>query len=134
MMKGEFSQYFLAFRGERKKDFAAIILRARAMDKPSALEAVHEFDSAVMTDLHAIRQFADARPHAGRHPFDRQQELILAPLHPGPLYYLLAEVEETADLEAEFRQRLVVRQGELLHAAIGLGRDPMVILLYRNTI
>jgi hypothetical protein len=30
---------------------------------------------------------------------------------------LLAEVEKAADLETEFRQRLVVRQGELLHAA-----------------
>src|ERR1700719_1622292 len=77
MMKGKFAQYFLAFRSKRQKDFATVILRTRALDKSSVLKAVHEFHGAVMADLHALRQFADARPNAGRHALDRQQELIL---------------------------------------------------------
>jgi hypothetical protein len=126
-MKGEFAEYLLAFRGEGKQDFAAITLRARAMDKSSALEAVHEFDSAVMANLHAVCQFADPGPHTGRHALDSQQQLILAAFQASLLHYLLAEVEKAANLVAELRQRLVVGQGELLHAAIASCRDKAVL-------
>jgi len=63
------------------------------MDIPSFFKAVHKLDGAVMTDLHAVRQFADARPDASRHALDGQQQLVLAALHARLLYYLFAEME-----------------------------------------
>ena len=87
------------------------------MDEASGLQAVHQFHGAVVADLHAVGQFANPRPHPGRHALDGQHELILAPLQARLLHHLLAEVEKAANLVTELRQRLIVRQGELLHAA-----------------
>jgi hypothetical protein len=48
---------------------------------------------------------------------------------------LLAEVEEAADLVTELRQRLVIRQSELLHAADCIVlRSSHRSTAYRNTI
>src|SRR5712691_990137 len=54
MMKSELAQHLLALRSKRQQDFAAIILGPRAMDKSSTFEPVHQFDGAVMADLHAV--------------------------------------------------------------------------------
>jgi len=62
----------------------------------------------MVADLHTVGQFANPRAHSRRHAFDRQQELILATLQACFLNHLFAEVEETADLVAELRQRLIV--------------------------
>src|ERR1700722_8498994 len=124
MVKREFAQYLFAFWGQGEKNFAPIIIRAAANNIPSGLKAVHKFDRAVMANLHSIRQFADARTHIRRHPFNRKHQLILAAFQASPLYYLFAEVEKAANLVAELRQGLVVRQSELLHAAIVSCRDP----------
>lgn len=103
VVKREFAEDFLAFRCERQQDFAAIIPGSRAMHKPSRFEAVHQFHRAVVADLHAIGQFADARPHPGRHAFNRQHQLILSALEPCLLDHLFAEVKKAADLIPEFR-------------------------------
>src|SRR6267154_1427132 len=78
MMKSKFAQYLFSFRSKRQKDFATVILRTHAMYKSTVLKAVHEFHGAVMADLHALRQFADAGTNAGRHALDGQQQLVLA--------------------------------------------------------
>ena len=132
MMKSEFAENLLPFRSECQKNFAPIIPRAGAMDIPSAFEPVHQFDGAVVANLHSVREFADARTNVRRHTLDGQHQLVLAAFQARLLYYLLAEVEKSADLVAELRQRLVVGQSQLLHSAIVSCRDP--VLLYRNTI
>ena len=127
MMKGEFAEDFFTFRSESEKDFAAIIVSAGAMDETSGFEAVHQFNGTVMANLHTVRQFANARADARGHAFDGEHELILAALQAGFFNYLLAEMEKAADLIAEFGQCLVVRQSELLHAAIVSCRDAATI-------
>src|ERR1700688_1480286 len=87
------------------------------MDKSSRFQAIDQFNGAVVADLHTIGEFAHSRTHSSRHALDCQHQLILAALEASLFYDLLAEVEEAADLVAELRQRLVVRQSELLHAA-----------------
>src|SRR5580704_703882 len=115
MMKRQLAENFLAFGGEREQDLPAIFLGARAVDESSGLEAVYQLNGAVVADLHAGRQFPNPRPHPSRHALDREHELILAALQPRFLDLLLAEVKEAANLVAELRQRLIIRQGELLH-------------------
>ena len=109
MMQGEFAEDFLASGREGEEDFAAIVLGAGAMDKASGFEAIDQFDGAVVADLHAIGQFADAGAHTGGHPFHGEHELILAAFEAGLLHHFLAKVEEAADLVTELGQRLVVR-------------------------
>src|SRR6266481_4544378 len=115
MMKRQLAENLLAFGGEREQNFAAIILSAAAVYKPSCFQPVHQLHRAVMLDLHAIRQFANPRTYACRHALDRKHELVLTALQACVLHYLLAEVEKAANLETKLRQRLVVRQSELLH-------------------
>src|SRR5271155_953412 len=135
VMKSEFGQDLLSFRGEREQDLAAVVLGAGTMDKASGFQPVHQLDGAMVADLHAGGQFANPRPHPGRHALDRQHELILATLQPGLLHDLLAEVEEAADLVTELRQRLIVGQGKLLHAADwAMPRPGDTFTVYRKAI
>jgi hypothetical protein len=117
MMKRQFSEDLLSLRSECKQDLAAIVFGAGAMDKTSSFQAIYKFDCAMVADLHAVRQFANSRPHPGRHALDGQHQLILATFQTRVLHHLLAEVKEAADLVTELRQRLIVGQGKLLHAA-----------------
>jgi hypothetical protein len=135
MMKRQFSEDFLSLGSERKQDLAAIVLGTGAMDKASGFQAVYQFDSAVMADLHAVRQFANSRPHPGRHALYRQHQLILAAFQARVLHHLLAEVKEAADLVAKLRQRLIVGQSKLLHAADCIvQRSSSTYTVYRGTI
>jgi hypothetical protein len=117
VMQRQLAEDSFSFCSECKQHFAAVVLGARTMDESSGFQAVHQFNSAVVADLHPVGQFANTRPHSGRHAFNRQHQLILAALQTGLLYDLLAEMKETPNLVAKLRQRLVVGQGELLHAA-----------------
>src|ERR1700689_465415 len=117
MMKCQLGQDLFTLSCQRKQNFAAIVRGAGAMHKASGLQAVHQFDGAMVADLHSGSQFANARPHPRRHTLDCQHQLILPALQAGLLHHLLAEVEEPADLETELRQRLIVRQSKLLHSA-----------------
>ncbi len=117
MMQRQFGEHLLSFGSKREQHLAAVVLGPRAVDKSSPFQAIYQFHGAVVADLHAIGQFADSWTNPGRHALDRQHELVLAALQPRLFYRLLAEMEEAADLVAELRQRLVIRQGELLHAA-----------------
>jgi len=116
VVKSELTENFLAFRGQREQDFAAIALGTSAVNETSGFEAVHQLHRAVVADLHAVGQFADPWPNSGREALDGQHQLILAALEPRLLDHLLAEVEKAANTVAELRQRLVVRQGQFFHA------------------
>lgn len=117
MVQSQLAQRFFTFRSERQQNFPPVILGARAVHKAVRFETVHEFDRAVMADLHARCELTNSRPHPGRHALDGQHELILAALQTGPLHDFLAEMKKTPDLVPELSQRLIVRQGELPHAA-----------------
>jgi len=117
MMQRQLGEHLLTLGSEREQYLAAVVLRPRAVDKSSRFQTIHQFHGAMVADLHAIRQFADSRTNPGRHALDRQHKLVLAALQSRLFNRLLAEMKEAADLVAELRQRLVIRQGELLHAA-----------------
>ncbi len=135
MVEREFGEHLFTFGRQREKHFTTVILSARAVDKSSRLQAVHQFYSAVVADFHTIGQFADSRAHPCWHPLDGQHELVLAPLQPCLLHHLLTEVEVAADLVTELRERLVIRQGEPFHAVDCIVlRSNMPFMLYRNTI
>src|SRR5260370_32281364 len=135
MMRRQFAEDLLPFGRKRQQHFAAIVLSTSAVDKSPRLEAVHQLHGAVVADLHAIRQFANQRANSSRRSLYRQDELVLAALPTGALHHLLAEVKEAANLVTELRQRLVVRQGELLHAADCIVlRSSNSLIVYRKTI
>ena len=115
MMKREFAEDLLTLGSERKQNFAPIFLATCAMRKSTSFQAIHQLYSAVVADLHAAGQLANGWTDTGRHAFDRQHELVLASLQTSLLHHLFAEVKKAADLVTELRQRLIVRQGELLH-------------------
>jgi len=52
MMEGEFGQHLLALGSQRQKDFPAIIIRPRAVNKSACFQAVHQFDGAMVADFH----------------------------------------------------------------------------------
>ena len=117
VMERKFAKNFFSFWSEGQQNFPAVILGAPAMDEASGFETVHEFDGAVVANLHAVREFTNSRPDAGGHTFNRQHKLILGALKAGFLYHLLAEVKKAANLVTKLRQGLIVRQSELLHGA-----------------
>ena len=79
------------------------------MHKASRFQAIHQFDGAVMADLHALGELPNPRSDPGWDALDRQHQLILSALQSGFLYRLLAEMKESPNLVAELRQRLVIQ-------------------------
>lgn len=118
MVQGQFGDDALAFGGEGEQDLATVIAGALASHVAATLQTVDQFDRTVMLNLHAVRQFADARANSARHALDGEHQLILATFQPGGLHGLFAEMQVPANLVPELGQRLVVRQGQPLHAKI----------------
>ena len=108
MMQRQFGEHSLSLGSESEEDFAAIVLRPRAMDKSSSLQTVHQFHRTVVADFHTTGQFADSRAHVRRHALDGQHQLVLASFQTCLLYHLLAETKETSNLVTELRQCLIV--------------------------
>ena len=71
-MDREFTQYFLALRGERQKDFAAVVGGALPAHVPAFGEAIGEFHGAVVLDLQSFCEFPDAWPHSPGQSFECQ--------------------------------------------------------------
>ena len=117
MMQREFGEHLFSLGSKRKQHFATIILCPGAVDKSSRFQAIHQFHGAVVADLHAIGQIADSRTQSGRYAFDRQHQLVLAPLQTGFFDCFLTEVEKPPDLKPELGQCLIIRQGEPFHVA-----------------
>jgi hypothetical protein len=108
MMVSEFRQNALTLRRKGEKHLTLIIQRSFATHVSSGLEAVDEFDRAVMLNLQARRQLSHSRPYSSRHALNGQHQLILATLQPRGLDRLLAEVKELPYLKTEFGQCLIV--------------------------
>lgn len=54
VVQGEFAQQALTLRREFDEDFATVDFTTRAVYHPGLLEAIDEFDGAVMLQLHAV--------------------------------------------------------------------------------
>src|SRR2546425_3972874 len=101
MMQGQLGENALTFRSECEQYFTPVVAGTIATHVSSGLKAVDQLNCAVVADLHAVRQFADAWTHSGGHAFDGQHELILASFQSCFFHRALAEMQKFADLEAE---------------------------------
>ncbi len=115
MMQGELRQNALALRGKRQQYLAAVVLGPLAAYIPSPFQAVDQLDRAVVLNLHAVGQFPNARTYSLGYAFDGQHKLILPALQTGCVYGGFTEMQVPANLIPEFRQSLIVRQGQPLH-------------------
>jgi hypothetical protein len=122
-VRGEFAQNLLPARRELYENLAAVFGAAAAGDEAFAGQTVEQFDSAVVLNLQALSQVADARLLADRLSLDGKHDLILLWLDAGPAGGVLAESLEAADLIAKVGQGLVI--GE---------RDTMVVHKQLNAI
>ncbi len=91
------------------------------------LEAIHQFDGAVMLDLQALCENADGRFLCGRNAFDGQQRLVLLRLEPCRARVAFAEVQVPANGISKIRQRLEINavSAGLGHIQVRLYRIPM---------
>jgi hypothetical protein len=96
--------------GNNKLNLTSIVIGAAALHETTPRQTIYEFYGTVGTNLHAIRQRADVRPHVYRQTFQGQQKLMLPRLEASLACGLLAEMQEAANLVAEFRERWIVRQ------------------------
>ena len=117
-MQREFPQHLLPFGSQREQHFTPVLASALPPDIPAGRQPIHQLHCTVVLDLQTLGQFPDPRPHALGQSFERQHQLMLPWLQRGSPGSLLAKVEKAANLVAQFRQRLVIRQRELgCHAA-----------------
>jgi len=88
------------------KDYLpAIRLRALPSQQLRALHAVHHFNRAMMSELHALGEFANRSFPAGWKSAHCQEEKILLRLKARGAGRLLAAIQKMTDLITEFRQR-----------------------------
>lgn len=76
-------------------------------------EPIYQFDGAVMSNLKPLGQISDPRTRLWGHPFQGKHKLVLVRFDTRLARRLLTEVQETADLIAQFRQGFVLGGGEL---------------------
>lgn len=93
---------------ERQQDLAAIGAAAHALQQTVKLQAVHQFDGAVMLDLQPLRERAHGGLLRARQTSNRQEGLMLLGLDARDAGSLLAEIDESANFVAELRERPIV--------------------------
>lgn len=102
-MRENLQQPFTALR-DMKDHLAVIGPAARAADEPLGFEAVGKLDGGVMQNLQALGEYANGRLLSAWQALECEQRLMLMRLDPSRAGCLLAEIQKTADLVAEFRQ------------------------------
>jgi hypothetical protein len=98
---------------EPQQNFAAIRARMLPANGAALDEPVHQLDRAVMLDLQPPRHFADSRPGIHGEAFQSQQQLMLLWLEAMRSRRFGAELEEAANLVAEFRQRSIFSRRQI---------------------
>src|SRR5579862_4673435 len=106
-------QQRLAAAREPEQDFPAILAGLLAPDGAMLGEPVNQLDGAVMLDLQPLSELTNRRAGAFRQAFDRKQQLVLRRLEPILAGRVGAELQEAANLVAEFRQSAVFPRGEI---------------------
>ena len=97
-----------ASRRELNKNLPPIHPAARAPHQPAFLQAIHQFDGAVMLDLKPLRKNADGRFLRGRNTFDGKQRLVLLRLKSRCPRVAFTEVQVPANRISAIRQRLEI--------------------------
>jgi len=111
----ETPQYRGARRPETHQNLAPVARTAGSSDIAVLFQAVNQFDRGVMLKLHLRRELADGGLYAGPESADGEQKLVLARLQAMSSRLFLAEVEESANLEAKFSQGAVFGKGKIVH-------------------
>ena len=93
-----------AGRGKPDPDFAFVLDSSNSGDSARGLEAVHQFNRAVVLDKKSRRDFPDGRLHALGQTLHSQQQLMLMRLDAMLLRRGLTEVKKLPDLPAELGQ------------------------------
>jgi hypothetical protein len=99
---------FFAVAGELDEDSSAVIGSAQAGKETSVDKPIDQLDSAVMLQLHSLRQNTDGRLKAVGKASHRQQQLVLLWLDAGGARDIFAETQKAADLIAQLRHRFKV--------------------------
>src|SRR5437016_1570160 len=98
----QFPQEAFTFWRDAHKHETAVTFAAFAIDEPALLEAIDQFDGAVMTQTEPFRQVADRRLRSVRQSFQGQKEPILSWMKPGRPGRVVAQGKIEAKLIAEF--------------------------------
>jgi hypothetical protein len=106
------AQHFFSLARQRNPDFTPVLRRAVPPHIPACLESVCQLNRAVMLNLQLLRQLPDPRPHIRWQPFQCQHQLMLVRLNSGRARRPLTEMNKTAYLVPQFRQRSVVCQSD----------------------
>lgn len=115
---------------ELEQNLAAVLPTTAALDKSAGRQAVGEFYRAVVLNLQPFCQLANPWSYAGRQPFQRQHQLMLAGFKPSVARGLLAEMQKRANLVPQFGQRLEIGEGEALgHRGIISYQDYIVMCI-----
>src|SRR5882724_13248617 len=118
MSDRQLPQHLFALGSETQQYLTPIFTRAVSPHQPAGGQPVHEFDRAVVLDLHSFSQCPDSRAHSGRQALEHQHQLVLLRFQahfPGSLF---TEAKKQANLIAQFRQCLIVGKGQSFFHAI----------------
>ena len=112
-MAGDLFQQFFPARKKRYKDAAAIVPAAVAAHIAVSFQAVDELNDAVVLEREPVGQCADGRFFAWRKAANRQEEQVLLGLEAGGASDAIAFADESANLIAKLRERLIFGRGDL---------------------
>src|SRR5215472_15324270 len=97
MMPRQVAQHAFALRRELEHHLAAINVAGIALHQAVLLAAIHQLNRTVVLNLHSIGNITHSRRL--RLGLERKQKLILLRFEAGFTRSLLAEPQETADVE-----------------------------------
>jgi hypothetical protein len=112
MVHRQLTQHSFAGTGKPDVHLATVGTAARTFHQASLFQAVHQADHAVMAQQKAARQVPDGRLAVRAERHNGQQTLVLGGLKAERACRLLAEVEEAAELIAEFGESAVFPGGD----------------------
>ena len=111
MMPRQVAQHAFALRRELEHHLAAINVAGIALHQAVLLAAIHQLNRTVVLNLHSIGNITHSRRL--RLGLERKQKLILLRFEAGFTRSLLAEPQETADVETKVRQGTVFRLSQI---------------------
>jgi len=108
MVERKCFEKFFSVAGELDEDLSSVIGGAQAGKKTSVDQPIDQLNSAVMLQLHSLRQNTDGRLKAVGEPSHRQKQLVLLRLDAGSPRGIFAETQKAADLIAQLRHRFEI--------------------------
>ena len=108
MRDGKFLEQLRAVARDAQQNFATVRAATDSVEQSMNFHAIHQLDGAVMLDLQPLGEHANGGLLRAWQPLNRKQGLMLLGLDAGGTRGLLAEIHETPNLVAKFRQPLVI--------------------------